>query len=324
MLTLNEIKEAEKNLKGVVRRTPMFFSDTFSKMCGAKVYLKCENKQKTGAFKFRGAYNKLASLTDEEKSRGIIAASSGNHAQGTAYAASVFGVKATIAMPVTSPEAKVTATKGYGAEVVQAGQVYDECYAKALEIQKETGATFMHPFDDLYVMAGQGTIGLEIMEDLPEADVVVVPIGGGGIISGIATAVKSLKPGIRVVGVEPEVIPSAKVSLEKGQVTTLPVASSLADGIVVATPGKNCFESIQKYVDEIVTVSDEEVENAIFLLLQRSKLMVEGAGAAALAAVLSGKVKNIQGKNVVAMVTGGNIDTAKIAEIIMKHNKKDQ
>lgn len=321
LLTIDEIRNAEKNLKGVVRRTPLFFSDTFSVMCGGKLYLKCENKQKTGAFKFRGAYNKLSSLTEEEKSKGVIAASSGNHAQGTAYAASVFGVKATIAMPLTSPAAKVMATKGYGAEVVQAGQVYDECYAKALELQKETGATFMHPFDDLHVMAGQGTIGLEIMEDLPEADVVVVPIGGGGVISGVATAVKSLKPGIRVVGVEPEVIASAKASIERGEVTTLPAAASLADGIVVATPGKNCFESIRKYVDEIVTVSDEEIEKAIFLLLQRSKLMVEGAGAAALAAVLSGKVKDIKGKNVVVLCTGGNIDTAKVAEIIGKFNK---
>jgi threonine dehydratase len=233
----------------------------------------------------------------------------------------VFGVKATIAMPLTSPAAKVNATKGYGAEVVQAGQVYDECYAKALELQKETGATFMHPFNDLYVMAGQGTIGLEILDELPEADVVVVPIGGGGVISGVATAVKSLKPDIRVIGVEPEVIPSAKVSLEKGEVTTLPAAASLADGIVVATPGKNCFESIKKYVDEIVTVSEEEIENSIFLLLQRSKLMVEGAGAAALAAVLSGKVQGLKGKNVVALVTGGNIDTGKLAEIIGRHNR---
>ena len=315
-LRFDDILEAEKNLKGVVRRTPLFYSSTFSDKSGASLYLKCENKQKTGAFKIRGAYNKLSSLTEEEKSRGVIAASSGNHAQGVAYAASVFGVKSTIVMPVTAPAAKVQATKGYGAEVVQAGIVYDECYAKALEIQKETGAVFLHPFDDNFVMAGQGTIGLEIMQDLPETDVVVVPVGGGGLISGIATAVKSMKPEIRVVGVEPEVIASAKASLEKGEVTTLPAAASLADGIVVATPGAKCFNSLKKYVDEIVTVSDAEIAQAIFSLLQRGKLLAEGAGASALAAILSGKVTGIQGKNVAVVISGGNIDLAKVYEIV--------
>lgn len=315
-LRLDDILKAQKNISGVVRRTPLFYTSTFSDKCGANLYLKCENKQKTGAFKIRGAYNKLSSLTEEEKSRGVIAASSGNHAQGVAFAATAFGVKSTIVMPVTAPAAKVQATKGYGAEVVQAGKVYDECYAKALELQKETGAVFLHPFDDKFVMAGQGTIGLEILEDLPNVDVVVVPVGGGGLISGIATAIKSLKPEVKVVGVEPEVIASVKASLEKGEVTTLPAAASIADGIVVATPGEKCFTSLQKYVDEMVTVSDVEVAQAIFTLLQRGKLLAEGAGASALAAVISGKLTGIEGKNVAVVVSGGNIDLIKVNEIV--------
>lgn len=315
-LRLDDILEAQKNINGVVRRTPLFYTSTFSDKCGANLYLKCENKQKTGAFKIRGAYNKLSTLTEEEKSRGVIAASSGNHAQGVAFASTAFGVKSTIVMPVTAPIAKVQATRGYGAEVVQSGTVYDECYAKALELQKETGAVFLHPFDDKFVMAGQGTIGLEILEDLPNVDVVVVPVGGGGLISGIATAVKTLKPEVRVVGVEPEVIASVKASLAKGEVTTLPAAASIADGIVVATPGEKCFASLQKYVDVMVTVSDTEVTQAIFSLLQRGKLLAEGAGASALAAVLSGKVDGIQGKNVAVVVSGGNIDLIKVNEIV--------
>jgi len=217
---------------------------------------------------------------------------------------------------MTAPDSKVEATKGYGAEVILAGQAYDECYAKALEIQKETGATFLHPFDDIHVMAGQGTIGLEILEDLQEADVIVVPIGGGGLIAGIATAVKSLKPGIRVVGVQPEVIASTKASLEKGEVVTLPGAKSLADGISVATPGGKCFESIKKYVDEVVMVSEEEIAHAIFALLQRSKLLAEGAGATPLAALMAGKIKGIEGKNVVTLISGGNIDVSTVGKII--------
>jgi threonine dehydratase len=315
-LTLSEVWKAQQNLKGVVRSTPLFYTDTFSEACGCRLYLKCENKQKTGSFKLRGAYNKVASLTDEEKERGVIASSAGNHAQGVAYAATAFGVKATIVMPLTAPAAKVAATKGYGAKVIQAGQIYDECYAKALEVQKETEATFLHPFDDVHVMAGQGTIGLEILEDLSETDVVVVPVGGGGLIAGISTALKSLKPSVRVIGVQAEVIASSKASLEKGEVVTLPGAKSLADGIAVATPGTLCFKAMQKYVDEIVTVTEDEISLAIFSLMQRGKLLAEGAGATPLAALLAGKVKGIEGKNVVAMVSGGNIDITTVGKII--------
>lgn len=317
-LTLKDVWKAQQNLRGVVRRTPLFYTDTFSDACGCKLYLKCENKQKTGSFKLRGAYNKVVSLTDAEKERGVLASSAGNHAQGVAFAAKAFGVKSTIVMPLTAPAAKVSATKGYGAEVIQAGQVYDECYAKALEVQKETGATFLHPFNDVHVMAGQGTIGLEILEDLSDTDVVVVPVGGGGLIAGVATAVKSLKSSVRVVGVQAEVIASSKASLEKGELVTLPGAKSLADGISVATPGSLCFEVMKKHVDEIVTVTEDELSYAIFSLIQRGKLLAEGAGAAPLAALLAGKVKGIHGMNVVAMVSGGNVDITTVGRIIEK------
>ncbi|WML36016.1 threonine ammonia-lyase [Clostridium sp. OS1-26] len=315
-LNLERIKKAQETIKDVVRKTPLFYTSTFSKQCGCNVYLKCENKQKTGAFKLRGAYNKVANLTEEEKSKGVIASSAGNHAQGVAYAATAFGVKATIVMPVTAPQAKVQATKGYGADVIQAGQVYDECYAKAVEVQKETGATFLHPFNDLDVMAGQGTIGVEILEELPDTDVIVVPIGGGGLIAGIATAAKAIKPSIRVIGVQPEIVASTKASLEKGKVVTLPGAKSLADGISVSTPGDVCFEYIKKYVDEVVTVSEDDIAYGMFSLMERNKLIAEGAGASAIGSLLAGKVSGIEGKNVVALISGGNVDIATVSKII--------
>nr|WP_101541658.1 threonine ammonia-lyase [Clostridium ihumii] len=315
MITLADVKKAQENLKGVARRTPLFVSSTFSKQTGYEVYLKCENKQKTGSFKLRGAYNKVASLTDEERARGVVASSAGNHAQGVAYAATAFGIKSTICMPVTAPLAKVQATKNYGATVIQHGEVYDDCYAKAVEVQKETGATFLHPFDDEYVMAGQGTIALEILEDLPEVDTIIVPIGGGGIISGIAVAAKAIKPEVKIIGVQAEVIASSKASLEKGEIVTVNGSKSLADGISVKTPGTKTFEVIKKYVDEIVTVTEDEIANAIFSLVERNKVVAEGAGATPLAALLSGKIKNA-GEKVVAVVSGGNIDIATVAKII--------
>ncbi|MHC1719414.1 MAG: threonine ammonia-lyase [Clostridiaceae bacterium] len=315
-LNLSKIKEAQENIKKVVRRTPLFYTSTFSDKCGCTVYLKCENKQKTGAFKLRGAYNKLVNMSEEDKKKGVIASSAGNHAQGVAYAATAFGVKSTIVMPLTAPLSKVQATKGYGAEVVQAGQVYDECYVRAVELQKETGATFLHPYNDVEVMAGQGTIGLEILEELPDADVVIVPIGGGGLISGIAAAVKLVKPDIKVIGVQPEIIASTRASLDKGEIVTLPGAKSLADGISVSTPGSECFKYIQKYVDNVVTVTEEEIAFAMFSLMERSKLIAEGAGAAPLAALLAGKIEGIGGKKVVALVSGGNVDIATVAKII--------
>lgn len=314
-ITFESIKKAQENIKGVARRTPLFYSSTFSKKSGYNIYFKCENKQKTGAFKIRGAYNKVVNLSKEEREKGVIASSAGNHAQGVAYAAAAFGIKSTIVMPTTAPQAKVQATKGYGAEVVQYGEVYDECYAKALEIQKENGATFVHPFNDEDVIAGQGTIALEILEDLPETDAIVVPIGGGGLISGIALTAKALKPDIKIIGVQAEKIASTKASLEEGKLVTLNGIKSLADGISVKTPGDITFEYMKKYVDEVVTVSEDEIAYAIFSLIETSKLISEGAGAVALAAILSDKI-NISGSNIVALISGGNIDIAMISKII--------
>lgn len=314
-LNLSEIKRAQENIKEVVRRTPLFYSSTFSKQSGYEIYLKCENKQKTGAFKLRGAYNKITNLTQEEKDRGVIASSAGNHAQGVAYAATACGIKSTIVMPVTAPQAKVEATKGYGAEVVQFGEVYDECYEKAIEIQKQTGATFVHPFNDEEVMAGQGTIALEILEDLPDVDAILVPIGGGGLIAGIAVAAKTIKPEVKIIGVQAEIIASSKASLEAGKVVTVEGTKSLADGISVKTPGDISFKYIKEYVDEIVTVSEDEISFASFALMERGKLIAEGAGATPLAAILANKIK-ISGKKIAVLVSGGNIDIAMVAKII--------
>ncbi|ENK1245127.1 threonine ammonia-lyase [Clostridium sporogenes] len=315
-LNLDTIKKAQNNIKAVVRKTPLFYSSTFSKKTGYEVYLKCENKQKTGAFKLRGAYNKIVSLTEEEKARGVIASSAGNHAQGVAYAATAFGIKSTIAMPQNAPQAKVMATKGYGAEVVQHGEVYDECYEKALEIQKETGATFVHPFNDIHVMAGQGTIALEILEEIEDIDAIIVPIGGGGLISGIAVAAKSIKPDIKIIGVQSAIIASTKASLERGEVVTLPGAKSLADGISVKTPGDIAFKYIKEYVDEVVTVTEDEIAYGIFELIEKTKVIAEGAGASTVAALLANKINVSEGKKVVALISGGNIDIAMISKII--------
>lgn len=314
-LNFDMIKKAQENIKGVARKTPLFYSSTFSNITGYNVYLKCEDKQKTGSFKLRGAYNKVCCLTEDEKKHGVIASSAGNHAQGVAYAATAFGVKSTIFMPITAPMAKVNATRGYGAEVVQFGEVYDDCYNKAIEMQKTTGATFLHPFNDDEVMAGQGTIALEVFEELPEVDTIIAPIGGGGLISGIAVAAKALKPSIKIIGVQAEIIASTKASLEAGKVTTVPGAKSLADGISVMTPGDKTFEYMKRYVDEVVTVTEDEIAFAMFSLMDRSKLIAEGAGATSLAALLAGKIKNA-GKNVVSIISGGNIDIAMASKII--------
>lgn len=246
---------------------------------------------------------------------GVVASSAGNHAQGVAYASTIFGVKSTICMPLTAPLAKVQATKNYGATVIQHGEVYDECYAKAIEVQKETGATFLHPFNDEYVIAGQGTIALEIFEDLPEVDTIIVPIGGGGIIAGIAVAAKAINPNVKIIGVQAEIIASSKASLEKGEVVTVEGSKSLADGISVKTPGDKTFEIIKEYVDEIVTVTEDEIAYGIFALMERNKVIAEGAGVVSLASLLTGKIKNA-GKNVVAVISGGNIDIATISKII--------
>lgn len=316
-VTIEMIKEAAETIKGSVKRTQVVECPTLEAMTGNKVYFKLENLQKTGSFKVRGALNKIMHLTDEEKKRGVIASSAGNHAQGVALGATNLGIKSTIVMPGTAPLSKVLATKGYGAEVVQVGTVYDDAYKKACEIQKETGATFLHPFDDPYVIAGQGTIGLEILEDIENLDIVIVPIGGGGIISGIAKAVKSLKPSVKVIGVEAANAASMKEAVAQGCPCTIKTTPTIADGIAVARAGELTCQMVREYVDDIVTVTEDEIARGILFLMEKSKVVAEGSGAAPVAAVLTGKVKE-QGKNICCVISGGNSDINTIERIINK------
>ena len=313
-LTIQAIREAAAALAGVAHATPLDRSSTFSQMVGAPVYLKLENLQKTGSFKLRGAYNKIHLLSETEKKCGVIAASAGNHAQGVAYAASHAGIRSVIVMPETAPLSKVSATRGYGAEVMLAGTSYDEAFARAKQLEQQQGLTFVHAFNDPQVMAGQGTIGLEILRELPELATVVVPIGGGGLIAGVATAIKALAPQVRVVGVQAAGADAMARSKQAGVLTPTAVASTIADGIAVKSPGDATVAVIQQVVDEIVTIDDEAVAAAILMLLERAKLMVEGAGAIGLAALLHGKIP-LRGP-VACLISGGNIDVNFIARII--------
>ena len=316
-VTLQDIKNAKETIKNIVKQTDILESVKLSNMTGANVFYKCENLQKTGSFKLRGACNKIANLTDKEKSNGVIASSAGNHAQGVALGASMTGIKATIVMPATAPLAKVTATKGYGAEVVLNGLVYDDAYAKAVELQKETGATFLHPFDDKYVIAGQGTIGLEILEQLDgKVDTILCPIGGGGIIAGIATAAKGINPNIKIVGVQTANIPSMHESIKNGEVTTAFKATTIADGIAVKTPGNVTFEIIKELVDEIVVVEEDEIAQGMLFLMENQKVVSEGSGAVSTAALLSKKYVPKQGENVVCVISGGNVDVNTLYRVI--------
>ncbi|CAH2214168.1 threonine ammonia-lyase [Tepidibacter aestuarii] len=321
-VTLEDVKKAREAISGIAVKTKLLECTALSNMSNNRVFLKLENLQKTGSFKIRGAVNKIANLTEEEKQCGVIASSAGNHAQGVALGAKMNGIKATIAMPATAPLAKVAATKSYGAEVVLNGLVYDDAYAKAVEIQKETGATFLHPFNDPYVIAGQGTIALEIFEDLENVDIILAPIGGGGIISGIAVAAKALNPKVKIIGVQSENIGSMKASREAGEVTTFFKAPTIADGIAVKTPGDLTFEIIEEFVDEIVTVTEEEIAQAILFLTEKDKIVAEGAGAVCTAAIMSGKVKETN-KNVVGVISGGNIDVNMLYRIIDKGLEKE-
>lgn len=305
MLELSEVYNASRVLKGVARRTPIMFASRLNPE--AKIHLKCENLQNTGSFKLRGAYYKISQLTDEEKSRGVIACSAGNHAQGVALGATRNGIKSIICLPAGAPVSKVEATKGYGAEVCLVPGVYDDAYAKAVELRDAEGYTFVHPFDDEKVIAGQGTIGLEIIEDMPEVEAVIVPIGGGGLISGVAFAIKQLRPDVKVYGVQSEGAPSMYNSLKEGKRVHLDSVKTIADGIAVKEPGENTFRMISEYVDEVVTVSEDEIAAAILALMEQKKLVSEGAGAVAVAAAMFNKVP-IKGKNVVCVVSGGNID----------------
>jgi len=309
------IHEAEDRLKKRVRRTELIPSHHFSEKLGVPIWFKCENLQRTGAFKIRGALNFMTSQPREALVRGVITASAGNHAQGVAFSADLLGVKATVYMPESTPPQKVFATRDYGAEVVLTGRTFDEAYAAAVEAGAASGALFVHPFDDPLVIAGQGTIGREILEDLADVATVLVPIGGGGLISGIATAIKETHPHVRIIGVESAAAPSMHFSLQKGRILAAPVHVSLADGIAVKRVGKRTFPIVRELVDEVVLVEEEEIALAIVALLERTKLLVEGAGAVPLAALLGGKVANLSGKTV-CVLSGGNIDVKTISVVV--------
>ena len=315
MLKLEDFKAAKKRVDEVIDETRLIHSEAFSNECGNDVYIKPENLQKTGALKIRGAYNKIIKLDDDAKMKGLIASSAGNHAQGVAYAARKLGVKATICMPAHTPLIKVEATKAHGAEVVLHGEVYDEAYAKAVELQKKEGYTFIHPFDDEDIIEGQGTIALEILEELPDTDVILVPIGGGGLIAGIACAAKQINPNVKIYGVEPEGAASALAAIHEDQVVTLAEANTIADGTAVKTIGSKTFEYIKKYVDGIITVNDYELMDAFLLLVEKHKLVAEGSGILSLAGLKKLYEKN---KKVVSLVSGGNIDVLTISSMINK------
>lgn len=326
MITLDDIHSALRRIRSSIYLSPCALSATFSESTANQVYLKLDNLQRTGAFKERGALNKLLSLSAEERAHGVIAASAGNHAQGVAYHAGKLGIRAQICMPLTTPLIKVSATRGYGADVVLHGANYDEAYEEALRRSQAEHLTFVHAFDDDAVIAGQGTIGLELIEQHPDLEAVVVPIGGGGLIGGIACALKESNSrrnrSIQVFGVQPSRLPSMKVAVAEGKPVTLAAASTIADGIAVRRAGERTLPLVQKYVDDIVTVEEEEIANAILLLLEREKTLAEGAGAAAIAALVNRKLPLV-GKKVAVLVCGGNIDVTLLSRIIERGLVKD-
>jgi threonine dehydratase len=319
---LSAVREAAKRIHGAIYYTPCPYSAKLSAVTGQRVYLKLENMQLTGAFKERGALNKILLLSAEERERGVIAASAGNHAQAVACHATRHAIRSTIVMPAATPLVKVVATQNYGAEVILHGASYDEACQHALLVAAERGLTFLHPFDDLAVIAGQGTIGLELLEQCPELEAVVVPVGGGGLIAGIAAAIKELRPAVKVVGVQTARLPSMLSAMARGGPVTLPSASTIADGIAVRRAGEITFPLVSKYVDEIVTVEDEEIASAILTLLEREKLLAEGAGAAATAALLQRKT-SLDGKHTAVLVCGGNIDVSLLSRIIERGLVRD-
>ena len=315
MAKLEDFIKAKEKLSKVLLETHLIYSPIFSKESGNKVFIKPENLQKTGSFKIRGAYNKISNLTDAEKKRGVIASSAGNHAQGVAYGAKESGIKAVIVMPKSTPLIKVESTKQYGAEVILHGDVYDDAYKKAKELEEKEGYVFVHPFNDEDVLDGQGTIALEILEELPETDIILVPIGGGGLISGIACAAKILKPEIKIIGVEPEGAASAYEAIKENKVVELKEANTIADGTAVKKIGDLNFEYIKKYVDEIITVSDYELMEAFLLLVEKHKIIAENSGILSIAATKKLKEKD---KKVVSVISGGNIDVLMISSMINK------
>lgn len=316
-MTIERIETAHNTLQHVLNNTPLSTTQTFSTMSGAQLYLKCENLQKTGSFKVRGAYNKIAILKREQDVKHVIASSAGNHAQGVAFAATALGIASTIVMPLTAPIAKVTATKGYGANVVLEGSCYDDAYAKACEIQQETGAVFVHPFDDEDVIAGQGSVAIEILRELPTVDTVLVPAGGGGLLAGIASYLKLVNPRIKVIGVQAQGANAIVESFRTKTAVSTASVSTIADGIAVKSPGALTMAYINRYVDDMVSVSDNDIAESILLLIERGKMVVEPAGAATLAAAIRKKV-DIAGKRAVCVLSGGNIDVSMIHKIVRK------
>ena len=314
-MDLNQIISAREKMKGIIHQTPLDFSQTFTDMSHNEVYLKLENLQKTGSFKVRGSINKLTSLSKEELSKGVIAASAGNHAQGVAYSSKMLNIPCTIVMPKGAPLSKIQATKNYGAEIVLEGDVFDDALAHAMELSEKQGFTLVHTFDDDEIIAGQGTVGLEILEQLPDVEAIICPVGGGGLIAGIAVAVKEKNPNVAIYGVEASACPSMAQSLLEKKPITVPSGPTVADGIAVKKPGVRNLEIVEKYVDDLVTVDELEMIRTMFLLLERNKLLVEGSGASSLAALLYKKL-NIKGKKVVALLSGGNVDVNFISRII--------
>jgi threonine dehydratase len=322
MIQLSDVQTALGRIRADIRVSPCPRSETFSAVTGNSIYLKMDNQQRTGAFKERGALNRILSLSSDERARGVIAASAGNHAQGVSYHAGRHGVRARIVMPLPTPLTKVSATRAYGAEVVLHGTNYDEAYENAMELSQQDSLVLIHAFDDETVIAGQGTLGLEILQQHPDIEVIVSPIGGGGLIGGVACAVKESRPSVKVYGVQPARIPSMKAAIAAGKPVTLDSAKTIADGIAVRRAGDYTLPLVQKYVDDIVTVEEEEIANAILLLLEREKTLAEGAGAAAIAAVLNRKIQ-LQNKRVAVLVCGGNIDVTLLSRIIERGLVKD-
>jgi threonine dehydratase len=323
MVTLEDVQAALARIRERVYLSPCARTETLSRLSATSAHLKLENLQMTGAYKERGALNKLLTMPAEDRARGLIAASAGNHAQAVAYHAGRLGVAATIVMPETTPIMKVANTRSHGARIVLHGSNYDEAYAEARRLESVERLTFVHPFDDPAIIAGQGTVGLEIVEQVPEVDAIVVPVGGGGLVSGVAAAAKGLRPATRIVGVEAELLPCMLAAIEAGGPVTLEPANTIADGIAVKRAGDVTFEHVRAHVDEIVTVSEEEIASAILYLLEREKTVAEGAGAVSVAALMHRKIRGLEGKTVVAVVSGGNIDVNLVARVIERGLVKD-
>ena len=323
MVTLKDVQAARERVRDALYLSPCARTETLSRVSRTQAFLKLDNLQMTGAYKERGALNKILTLGEAERARGLIAASAGNHAQAVAYHAGRLGLAATIVMPETTPIMKVANTRGHGARVVLSGANYDEAYAEARRMEREEGLTFVHPFDDEAIIAGQGTLGLEVVEQVAGLDAVLVPVGGGGLISGVAVAVKALAPRVKVIGVEADAIPCMQAAVEAGELVTLDAASTLADGIAVRRAGEITFEHVQSLVDDVVTVTEEEIASAILYLLEKEKTVAEGAGAVGVAALMHHKLPGLEGKRVCSVISGGNIDVNVVARVIERGLVKD-